>query len=121
LTHKTSSNNQILARGHTSVFSPHRPFPRTSVELRANDNRLERTVLLNIQHLVDMIEVGSELFIVGIVGRPCPVSVYLRPGVLVFGYFGVDTGTGVPRVQLFKVMETEIQRGCIPVPAPSPT
>jgi hypothetical protein len=71
------------------------PLSFIGVELRTNHNSLERTVLLDVKDLIDMVKVGSELFIIGVVGRPCPVLVHLWPRELVLRHLGVNAGSRI--------------------------
>lgn len=49
------------------------PFALAGVEFRSSDDAFEGSVLLQVQHLVAVVEVGLQLGPVGVVGGPSPV------------------------------------------------
>jgi hypothetical protein len=81
----------MLALRQTSIFCFDMPLSFGHIKLRANNDRLERAVLLDIQDFVNMIKVSSQLFVIGIIGRPCPVLVDLWPGKLILRHLRINT------------------------------
>jgi hypothetical protein len=59
------------------------PFARRFLELGIDNYALERTVLLDVEDFVDVVEVSSKLLVVGVICAPCPVLPYLWDGVFV--------------------------------------
>lgn len=81
------SHNQVLALGQSPIFGLDMPFALASVKLSTNHNCLKGAVLAQIEDAIHMIEIGTKLFVGGVIGRPIPIFVRLRPGELVLGYF----------------------------------
>jgi hypothetical protein len=95
ITHKSSSNNEMLALRHASVFSLDMPLSFSNIILRTNHNSLERAILLDVEDLIDMVKVGSKLFVIRVVGRPCPVLVHLWPRELILRHLRVNSGSRI--------------------------
>jgi hypothetical protein len=95
MTYKAGSEDEVLGLGRASICSLDTPFPLVGLELGSNHDGVESAVLLNTNHFVDVIEVSTQGFVVGVVGGPVPCLVYLRPRKLVLRDFGVDGGTWV--------------------------
>lgn len=71
------------------------PFSFLCIELGLNHDGVESAVLLDTNYLVDMIEIITQIFVVGVVIGPVPCIVYFWPSELVLRDFGVDTGARV--------------------------
>jgi hypothetical protein len=93
--YKSSSDNKILGLCHTSILSLNMPLPFRRFELRTSHDCFERAILLDIENLVDMVKVSSELLIIRVVGSPCPILVDLWPRELILGHLRVDSGSGI--------------------------
>lgn len=93
--HKSSSNNEILCLCHPSVLRLDMPLSFSGPELRTSHDRFEGAVLFDIENPVDMVKVSPELFVIRIVGRPCPILVDLGPRELILGHLRVNSGSGI--------------------------
>jgi hypothetical protein len=93
--YKSSSDNEILCLCHTPIFGLNMPLPFRRFELRTGHHRFERTILLDIENLVHMVEVSSKFLIIRVVGSPCPIFVDLWPRKLILRYLRVNSGSGI--------------------------
>lgn len=59
------------------------PFPFGLVELGVDYNAFKGTVLLDFKHFVDMVEIVSQLLVVGVIGGPRPVFEDFRDRILI--------------------------------------
>jgi hypothetical protein len=94
-TYKASSEDEVLGLGRPTICRPNIPFPLRRIELSPNHDSIESAVLLHTDYLVDVVEVSTQVFVVGVVVGPVPCVVYLGPSELVLRNFGVDGGAGV--------------------------
>jgi hypothetical protein len=95
ITYKAGSKDEVLGLGRATICGLNIPFPLLRIELGFNYDGVESTVLLDTNYLVDVIEVITQVFVVGVVIGPVPCLVYLGPRELVLRDFGVDAGAGV--------------------------
>jgi len=95
ITYKASSKNKVFGLGRATICGLNVPFPLVRIELGSNHDGVESAVLFDTHYLVDVIEVLTQILIVGVVIGPVPCLVYLGPRELVLRDFGVDAGAGV--------------------------
>lgn len=67
-THKARRDDKVFALRFASICRVDVPFPLFGIELCSNNYCLKRTVSLNVENLIDMIKIGSEFLVVGIIG-----------------------------------------------------
>lgn len=93
--YKAGSEDEVLGVGRLTICRLNIPFPLCRIELSSNNDSIESTVLLHTNYLVDVVEVSTQVFVVGVVVGPVPCVVYFGPIELVLRNFGVDSGAGV--------------------------
>jgi hypothetical protein len=71
------------------------PFALTGLKLGTDDYSVEGTILLDLHHFVDVVEIVTEILISWVVARPSPSVVHLRPRELVLRDLGVHGCTRV--------------------------
>lgn len=91
ITHKSGAQDKVFGFGYTTILGANEPTATFCVELGTNNDSVERTVLLDIEDFINMVEICSELCIVGVVCGPVPVLPHLRETELVLGNFGVNS------------------------------
>lgn len=95
MTYEAGSKDKVLSLGRATICGLNIPFPLLRIELGFNHDGVESTILLDTNYLVDVIEIITQVFVVGVVIRPIPCIVYLGPREFVLRNFGVDAGAGV--------------------------
>jgi hypothetical protein len=95
MTYKSGSENEVLGLGRATISGLDIPFPLLRVELSSNNDGIESTVFLDTNDFVDVIEVITQVLVVGVVVGPVPGVVYLGPGELILWDFRVNAGSGV--------------------------
>lgn len=95
IAHKAGSKDEILGLGRATIGSLDIPFALLCIELSSNHDGVERAVLLDTNYFIHVIEVITQVLVVGVVVGPIPRVVDLGPRELVLGDFRVDTGAGV--------------------------
>lgn len=86
-------NDEISGSGVAAVRRLNDPTTHNSVELGGCNYAAKSTVFTEIADLVNMIEIGLQLVVVGIISGPRPRSVDLRYRELINRDFRVDSST----------------------------
>lgn len=93
--YKSGSKNQVLGLCDAAILGADDPLAAGSVKVAADDDGVEGGILLDPDNLVDVLKIGTEVLVVGIVVGPVPGFPDLRPGELILRDLGVDAGAGV--------------------------
>lgn len=93
--YKSSAQDEILCFRGTTILSSNGPLASSSIKLSTDDNGIERAVLLDVENLVDVIKIISQILVRRVVGLPIPRLPHFGPRELVLRHFRVDPGARV--------------------------